>query len=370
MAYLAEDTPKLGFGLMRLPKNEDGTTNIEELKTMVDAFMTAGGTYFDTARIYGTSEADIKKALVDRYPRESYTLASKITPWAGCTTAEEARAQFDTSLAETGAGYFDYYLVHNVGDKRTLVHDKFGTWEFVQELKAAGKVKHIGFSLHDSAAVLEQTILAHRELEFVQLQVNYADWEVGNTQSRKCMEVAAKYGLPVVIMEPVRGGVLANPPQAVANILAQANPESTPVEWALRFCMSLPNLITVLSGMSTQEQMEQNLQTWKNFQPLSNEEHEVLKNAQAKLAEIMDNPCTNCHYCMKNCPMDINISAMMKVLNIRNLYGQKKAGGEYRFGTNGFAKPADCISCGQCEDACPQHIAIREKLEEVAQQFG
>ena len=367
--YLGEDIPKLGFGLMRLPKLEGSdATDIEQVKQMVDAFMAAGGTYFDTARAYGSSEADIKAALVDRYPRESYQLATKNAAWIGCKTAEEARALFDTSLEQTGAGYFDFYLIHNTGDTRTAVFDKFELWDFVSELKAEGKVKHIGFSHHDSAAVLEELLIAHPEMEFVQLQVNYADWEDGSTQSRQCVEMCAKYGKPVIIMEPVRGGTLANPPEPVAEILAAANPDATPIEWALRFAMGVPGIITVLSGMSSLEQMEQNLQTWKNYKPLTDAELDTLRAAQAKLAEITRNNCTACKYCMKECPMGVQIANIMKALNIDSIYGNDAGKNWYSFGAVA-GKASTCIQCGNCNAACPQHIDVMAELEAAVELF-
>ena len=371
MAYLGQDIPKLGFGLMRLPKLEGKEeTDIEQVKQMVDAFMEAGCTYFDTARVYGSSEADIKAALVDRYPRESYLLATKAASWAGCTTAEEAHAQFDASLEATGAGYFDFYLIHNTGDTRTAAFDKFGMWDFVDQLKEQGKVKHIGFSHHDSAAVLEELLQAHPQMEFVQLQVNYADWEDGSTQSRKCVEVCQKYGKPVVIMEPVRGGLLANPPQAVADILAQANPDATPVEWALRFAFGVPNIITVLSGMTTLEQMQQNLATFKAYEPLTQDERETLRAAQAALKDAIRVPCTACKYCMKDCPQGVQIANIMKSLNQAALYGLGSGAHWYGFGAMAMGGPASkCIKCGLCNDACPQHINVVEELEAAVEMF-
>ena len=254
--HLGQDVPKLGFGLMRLPMIE-GKIDIEQVKTMVDMFLEKGFTYFDTAYGYanGESEKAAKIALVDRYPRDSFFLATKLPAWAGPKTAEEARQMFYTSLERTGAGYFDYYLLHNVGESRTAYFDKYDIWEFLKERKAEGLIKHLGFSFHDKADVLESVLTAHPDMEFVQLQINYADWDNPSIESRKCYEVARKHGKPVIIMEPVKGGILASPPPSVTKILSDADPSASPASWGIRFAASLEGVITVLSGMSNIEQM-------------------------------------------------------------------------------------------------------------------
>ena len=369
MAYLGENIPKLGFGLMRLPKIDD-KIDIEQVKQMVDAFIEAGGTYFDTARAYGESESAVRRALVERHPRESFQLATKNAAWIGNKTAEEARHDFEISLEETGAGYFDFYLIHNTGSYRTKVFDDLDMWNFVKQLKADGKVRHIGFSHHDNAEKLEEVIVAHPEMEFVQLQVNWADWENANTQSRKCVETARKHGLPIVIMEPVRGGTLANPPESVAKILHEARPEWTYVEWAIRFALGVDGLIAMLSGMSSLEQMEQNIATWKAYEPLSGDDLAALEHAQRTLAEMIDNPCTSCQYCMKVCPKDIKIAQIMESLNRAAIYGVENGKNWYGFNTSEGQKADDCIQCFSCEAACPQQIEIVGKLEKAAEMFA
>ena len=367
--YLGHDIPKLGFGLMRLPQIGD-KIDIDQTAEMVDAFLAAGGTYFDTARAYGESESAIRRALVERYPRESYQLATKNAAWLGAADEVAARKMFDTSLTETGAGYFDFYLLHNLGGERTQVFDKFHLWEFAQELKAEGKVRHIGFSMHDNAETLDALLTAHPEMEFVQLQVNYADWESGAVQSRACCETAARHGKPIIIMEPVRGGTLANPPAPVADILRAANPEASFVSWALRFTMGVPGIITVLSGMSSLEQIQDNLRIWKTYEPLTESERATLRRAQEKLHEITAVPCTGCHYCMPGCPEGINISDIMDCLNVEAIYGHEAGQRGYGFAApQGKPQASDCIACGQCEEACPQSIPIIANLEKASLLF-
>ena len=368
MAYLGESIPKLGFGLMRLPMLGE-EVDIEQTKQMVDLFLEKGFTYFDTAYGYlgGKSEMAVKTALVDRYPREKFQLATKLPAWAGAANAEEAKNMFWTSLERTGAGYFDFYLLHNLGDTRTQVFEDFGIWEFVKEQKASGKIRHLGFSFHDKADVLEQVLTAHPEVEYVQLQINYADWDSDSVQSRLCYETARKHNKPVIIMEPVKGGNLAALPESVASIFKAANPKASLPSWAVRFAASLDGLVTVLSGMSTLDQMKDNVSYMEHFQPLTDDERKVIADVQAALAAMPTIPCTGCQYCMKGCPQEINIpgafSSMNLYLTYNNLEGAK---GNYGWTTSKGGKPSTCIACGQCEAVCPQHISIIEELKRTA----
>ena len=369
--YLGESIKKLGFGLMRLPQ-KDGAIDVEQVKTMVDMFMEAGFTYFDTAWMYNGSEEAMRKALVERYPRESYTVATKNAAWARCKTREDAIAQFDTSLERTGLSYFDFYLLHNLGQHRTRVFEDFDLWNFVKEKKAEGKIRHIGFSFHSNAEELEEILKAHPEAEFVQLQINYGDWESSDIQSRKVYETARKYNKPVVIMEPVKGGLLAQPPESVAAILKKAAPEASYASWAIRFAASLDGVITVLSGMSNVEQMRDNLSYMKDFRKLDESERKVMDKAREALAAIPLIPCTSCDYCAKVCPMNIGISATFSAMNMYTLYKNLERA-KRNEGMNvvnaGKKRANECIGCAQCEDACPQHIEIRKHLEEAAKAF-
>lgn len=368
MEHLGENIKKLGFGLMRLPQKENGI-DIEQVKEMVDRFLSAGFTYFDTAWAYARSEDAIRQALVERYPRERYQLATKNAAWIGCKNREEAIAQFDTSLKQTGAGYFDFYLLHNLGEGRTKFFDDFDMWSFVKEKKAEGKIKHIGFSFHSTPEELDAILTAHPEMEFVQLQINYADWENPAVQSRACYETARRHGKPVVIMEPVKGGMLAAPPKTVCDIFKAAEPDASVASWGIRFAADLDGIITVLSGMSSVEQMRDNLSYMKTFTGLTDNERETVRKAQDALTKIPLIPCTACNYCAKVCPASIGVSGSFTAMNLFTLYGNKATAREqegWLVSGHGRAHATECLKCGECEKVCPQHISIREQLERVA----
>ena len=368
---LFRDIKKLGFGLMRLPMIGE-QVDIEQTKQMVDLFLEKGFTYFDTAYGYlnGQSEAAVKGCLVDRYPRESFQLATKLPAWAGAKNAEEAKQMFYTSLERTGAGYFDFYLLHNLGADRTAIFEEYKIWEFALELKKKGLIRHLGFSMHDTADALEEILQKHPEAEFVQLQINYADWDNPKIQSRKCYEVARKYKKPVIIMEPVKGGALASLPEHIARPFQIVEKDASLASWAVRYAASLDGLITVLSGMSNLQQMQDNLSYMEDFQPLTDAERKVIAQAVTALNEMEQIPCTDCKYCMKGCPKNVVIpdifSAMNHYLMYQNLAG---ASGNYDFATRNGGKASACIACGQCEAVCPQHISIIEELKRSAQTF-
>ena len=372
MAYLGEEIKKLGFGLMRLPKLDDDTIDVEQTKEMVDLFLEAGFTYFDTAWAYAGSEDAIRQALVERYPREKFQLTTKNAAWINCKTKEEATAQFETSLKQTGAGYFDFYLLHNLGEARTKYFDDFGLWDWVQEKKAQGLIKHVGFSFHSTPEELEEILNAHPEMEFVQLQINYADWENPAIQSRACYEVARKHGKPVIIMEPVKGGMLATPPAPVTKVLKDAEPDASEASWAVRFAASLEGVITVLSGMSNVAQMKDNLSYMKTFDGLSDKEKETLDKAQEEMKKIPLIPCTTCNYCAKVCPKEIGISGSFTAMNYLTLYGSKPQAlhqENWLVGGHGRKSATECVKCGKCEEVCPQHIKIKNELEKVAEEL-
>ena len=365
MGYLGEEIKKLGFGLMRLPQ-KDGKIDVEQTKVMVDKFLEAGFTYFDTAWAYAGSEDAIREALVERYPREKFQLATKNAAWINCKTREEAIAQFETSLKQTGAGYFDFYLLHNLGEGRTKVFDDFDMWSWILEMKAQGKIKHAGFSFHSTPEELDSLLTKHPEMEFVQLQINYADWENPAIKSKECYEVARKHGKPVIIMEPVKGGMLANPPEKVKEVFKKKNPDASFASWAIKFAANLDGVITVLSGMSNIEQMEDNVSFMKDFKGLSEDEEKTINEAQEILKSIDIIPCTTCNYCAKVCPMHIGISGTFTAMNMLTLYNDiasAKHQENWLVSGHGLKRANECIKCGKCEEACPQHIKIREELE-------
>ena len=359
---------KLGFGLMRLPKTDEAI-DVPQVCEMVDHFLAAGFTYFDTAYVYDGSEVAAKAALVDRHPRASYTLATKLHV-GKCANAEEARKELETSLARTGAGYFDYYLLHALMANNVDKYEEFGLWDFVRELKANGTIRHYGFSFHDSPELLDKLLTEHPDVDFVQLQINYADWENPEVQSRACYEVARKHGKQVVIMEPVKGGALANPPEQVKALFDAAKPGASYASLALRFAASLDGVLAVLSGMSNLEQVDDNLATMSDFQPLNDAEQKVIQQAQHILGNSAAIACTACHYCTAGCPKKIAIPEIFAAANKQLANGQKaEAAAAYAAATAEGGKASACIHCKQCERICPQHLPITDLLGRCAAMF-
>ncbi|MCI8357698.1 MAG: 4Fe-4S dicluster domain-containing protein [Lachnospiraceae bacterium] len=371
--YFGENIPKLGFGLMRLPKEESGKIDLEQTKKMVDLFMEAGQTYFDTAYTYdnGDSELTAKAALVERYPRESFTLATKINANKEGCDEQSVKQQFYTSLERTGAGYFDYYLLHAIQSGSYKTYEQHRLWDFVKEQKAKGLIRHWGFSFHAGPDLLHELLTAHPDAEFVQLQINYADWENPNVLSRANYEVARKHGKSVVIMEPVKGGMLAAPPETVREIFQKADPKASMASWAVRYAASLDGILTVLSGMSSVEQMQDNLSYMKDFRPLSQDEQITVKKAQEALNAVESIPCTACHYCTAGCPKRIPIPEIFAARNKQLIWERiEKGKADYEQAVKNAGTASDCIACGQCERVCPQQIPVIERLKECAEAFG
>lgn len=369
--YLGKEIPKLGFGLMRLPMIGD-EVDIEQVKHMADIFVENGFTYFDTAYPYinGKSEEAVKEALIGRYPRESIQIASKMPVWL-CNKPEDFKPLLEVQLKRTGAEYFDFYLLHALDRNRMEQMDKIGGWDFVKRAKEEGLIRHFGFSFHDKADVLDQILTSHPEAEFVQLQLNYADWENSDVQSRKCYEIARKHNTPIIVMEPVKGGNLANMPGEAGRIFKSKEPGKSVASWAMRYAGSLEGIITVLSGMSDLDQMQDNIDTMKDFSQLSEEEYATIEQVVDVLAKADTVPCTSCKYCVDGCPQKINIPEVLGSLNTYRTYKDLKAvKGHYNWVTANSGKASDCIACGYCEEQCPQHIAIIDALQEVAGVFG
>ena len=368
--YFGKDVFKLGFGLMRLPKNADGSIDIPQTSAMVDKFLAAGGTYFDTAYVYdnGESEKAAKTALVERHPRDSFTLCTKLCAWLQCHDEASAKQQFYTSLERTGAGYFDYYLLHALQRNNYKKYDEYHIWDFVKELKTNGLIKFYGFSFHADPALLEELLTDHPDVDFIQLQLNYADWENPNVASRECYEIARRHGVSITVMEPLKGGALAQPVPEVQALFKAANNELSCASWAIRYAASLDGIITVLSGMSNLAQVEDNLSYMKDFKPLDERERAVVIVAQAALNGYESIPCTACHYCTDGCPAKIPIPEIFAVKNdVAAGNGRDDGKQRYSLATERKGKASDCVSCGQCESACPQHIPIISLLKECTE---
>ena len=368
---------KLGFGLMRLPltdPNDGGSIDIELLKQMVDAFLERGFTYFDTAWMYcgGKSEEAVREVLVSRHPRDKFTLTTKMPAYM-LHKEEDREWIFNEQLRRTGAGFFDYYWLHDVNSESLATFDALRCWEFIREKKAAGLVRHIGFSYHDGPELLDRLLTAHPEIEYVQLQLNYLDWDSLGVQSHKCYDVCVRHGKPVIVMEPVKGGTLSRVPENLEAMFRSREPDMSVSSWAIRFAASQENVMVVLSGMSNMEQVLDNTGYMQEFKPLSQEEMSLMHTAADIINSSITVPCTGCSYCTVNCPMNIAIPKYFSLYNAEMQEAKEKVWtpqpGYYERLTLEFGKASDCIKCGQCESMCPQHLPIRKYLEDVASTF-
>ena len=358
---------------MRLPlldANDQQSIDLEQFTQMVDAFIEGGGTYFDTAFVYheGASEKALGEALVKRYPRDAYTVATKCLAWAS-PHAEEAKSNLGTSLERMGLDYVDFYLLHNVGGERTAKFDEYGMWDFARQKKEEGLIRNVGFSMHDGADTLDELLAVHPDMDFVQLQVTYLDWDDPVIEARRCMEVAQRHNVPVVIMEPARGGRLVELPDRVAEVLRAANPEASLASWAYRFCYNMPNVLTVLAGMSTLEQVRQNVADYRASRPFSPDEQRAFDQAAEILRGMASIPCTNCRYCVKDCPQSVAIPAILGLLNLE-LMTENRSFAKSLYSWQAVpGRASDCSACGACEAMCPQGIDIIRQLEVAAEHF-
>lgn len=365
----------LGFGMMRLPmKGEEMDT--DRISEMVDAFIAGGFNYFDTAHGYhkGMSETAIKASLTSRHDRSEYLLTNKLTD-AFFNTEEEIRPLFESQLEACGVDYFDFYLLHSVHAKNFDHYKKTRAYETVLDLKKEGKVRHIGFSFHDKAEVLDRILNEWPEIEIVQIQFNYFDYEDLVVESRKVYEVARKHGKPVLVMEPVRGGNLVNLPEKAQalfdNLRAETGSTASNASYAVRFAATFEGMEVVLSGMSNMDQLNDNMSFMKDFEPLSDKEMETCLKAADEFRNLGAIPCTSCRYCIEEnqCPMDIRIPAMFTLYNKKLMFNKLNSWESYEDITKEHGMASDCIKCGMCEGVCPQHIEIREKLTKVAEIF-
>ena len=368
---------QLGFGMMRLPLlKEDDFTSIDygQVNQMVDAYMDAGFNHFDTAFVYheGIGEQAFKKCVVERYPRDSFKIATKL-PLFVITEESQLEPIFAEQLKNCGVDYFDYYMLHNVSGFTEAAWKNVDLYSFIQKKKEEGYIKHIGISTHGNSEFLEEILFEHPELEFVLLQINYLDWEDESIESRKCLEVAKKYNKKVMIMEPYKGGFLADVPDEAEKILKEHNPDKSIVSWAMRFVANLDACI-VLTGASTLEQLENNIQEFNEADPLSDEEFKILK----EVSEIINNnitvDCTKCRYCVDCCPEEIDIAKVFDLYNKHKLLETDEwtpHGNAYlnysKLSDVGIA--SDCSECESCIEECPQQINIPEVLKDVAKTF-
>lgn len=367
---------KLGFGLMRLPLlnyEDKGSIDVEKVKQMVDTFMEAGFTYFDTAYPYhnGMSERVFKETVSMRYPRESFTVTDKMPMFFKPESWQKMQEIFDEQLDRCGVEYFDYYLLHALGKDTFDYSEKVDAFGFIKKMKEEGKIKHLGFSFHDSAIVLEEILSKHPEIEYVQLQINYLDWDSKNVQGRECYELCVKYGKPVIVMEPIKGGSLAQVPEEADKLFKEANENASVASWAVRYAASLDNVAMVLSGMSDMEQLLDNISYMKELKTLNDSEYQIINKVLDIIRNTIAIPCTKCNYCTEGCPMNIAIPDVFAVYNNLKKFPATKQGltEQYVGITEQHSKASECVQCKQCEEHCPQHIEITNWLGEIAKTF-
>ena len=359
---------------MRLPviDGDQSRIDIEEFKKLVDVFQSRGFTYYDTAYVYhgGKSEEAVREAVVKRYPRDAFTVTTKMPMWT-VETEEDLERIFNEQLERLGVDYIDYYWLHSLNVKSYEKVQKLKAFEFISQKKAEGKIRHIGFSFHDGPALLEQILCEHPETEYVQLQINYIDWDSPTICGRECYEIATRHKKPVIVMEPVKGGTLAKVPASVANIFKKHCPDMSVASWAIRYTASLENVLTVLSGMSDMQQVEDNTAYMQDFKPLDSEEQAIVSEVTDFIRANILISCTQCRYCVDGCPQKIAIPDFFALYNKHKLSDcNSNAPHQYHnvYGERG-GKPSACVQCGLCEKVCPQHLEIRKYLKDVAATF-
>ena len=357
-----------GFGLMRLPMNGE-EVDFAAVNEMVDAFMAAGFNYFDTAHGYlnGRSEVALRECVVRRYPRESFVVADKLSA-PHFSREEEIRPLVELELSTCGVDYFDFFLMHAQDKENYEKYTRTRAYEIAFELKEEGKVRHVGISFHDEPALLDRILTDHPALEFVQIQLNYVDYNDSSVRSRECLEVCRKHGKPAIVMEPVKGGTLVSLPEEADKILRECG-DGTNASYAIRFAAGCEGVFMVLSGMGSLEMVEDNVGYMRDFTPLCERELAAIDRVTEILRARGGIPCTDCRYCMERCPRDIPIPAILACLNSYRNFHYWNTKYYYGIATEGHGRAGDCIDCGMCERACPQHISIRELLREAKESF-
>lgn len=358
-----------GFGAMRLPM-KDGEVDIPQTCQMVDTFLEAGFNYFDTAHGYldGKSEPALRECLTSRYPRDRYILTTKLSGYLFKSEAD-IRPLFEEQLRDCGVDYFDFYLMHAQGVENFAFFKKCRAYETALQLKEEGKIRHFGISFHDRAEVLEQILTEYPQIEVVQIQFNYVDYDDPAVESRKCYEVCRKFGKPVIVMEPVKGGNLVKLPEKAMDVFRELG-DASPASYAIRFATGFEGMLMVLSGMSSLEQMEDNIRYMRDFSPLNEKELEAVGKVQEIFRSMNLIPCTACRYCTAGCPKKISIPDLFAVMNTKQIHHDWNADYYYNeVHTKQGGKASDCIKCGKCENACPQHLHIRDLLVDVAKEF-
>lgn len=373
---MSDTGKKLGFGFMRLPLKDDQvqtSVDFTQLCGMVDVFLERGFTYFDTAYMYHEFQSEIflREALVKRHARESFTVADKL-PTMFIRSKEDAAGIFNEQLEKCGVGYFDYYMLHNLGVSHYEIAKKFDCFPYLSRMKAEGKVREIGFSFHDTADLLDEILTEHPEVDFVQLQLNYLDWDNPGIQSGKCYETVVKHGKKVIVMEPVKGGTLASVPEKAERIFKEIHPELSVPSWAIRFAADQEHVMMVLSGMSSMEQLMDNTSYMQEFRPLTETERDAIAGAVSSIREAIAVPCTACQYCVDGCPRNIPIPKYFALLNAekqalnKSFSTQKVYYGNY---SKNYGRASECIACRKCEGSCPQHLPVVSYLRQVAEEF-
>ena len=371
MSINIDEMPKLGFGLMRLPET-DGRIDIDKVAQMADAYMASGFNYFDTAYVYhgGNSEKVVKEAIVKRFPRESFTIATKLPAWF-LHSPEDRDKVFQEQLGRCGVDYFDFYLLHSLEDGNNYdTYEKYDCFNWGIKKRDEGRIRHFGFSFHGTPELLVQVLDKHPEIEFVQIQLNYADWDNKIVHSGELYEILRDRNIPMIIMEPAKGGKLACLDDECAEILKAIRPDKSLASWAFRYVGSLPGIATILSGMSTAEQMEDNINTFKDFEPLSEEELAAIDKVKEIMNRVELAGCTSCKYCVEGCPMGISIPDVISAVNTKRKFpGDMRPQFFYNGLVDRYSHASDCIACGQCEGVCPQHLPIISLMQEAVEKF-